>query len=64
MVSWQFVPVYLETSTLKNMPWYKRMGFEVYDEVELSYTLFFLKLDLKYQQAKSPESNWKYIDIQ
>jgi len=36
-------PVYLETSTSKNLPWYKKFGFEIYDELNLSYTLFFLK---------------------
>jgi Acetyltransferase (GNAT) family len=37
------LPVYLETSTLKNLPWYKRFGFEIYNQLELGYTLFFLK---------------------
>lgn len=37
--------VFLETSTLTNLPWYKRFGFEVYDRLELGYTLFFLKND-------------------
>lgn len=37
-------PIYLETSTLKNLPWYKKFGFRVFDELNLSYTLFFLKL--------------------
>ncbi len=36
-------PIYLETSTIKNLPWYKKFGFEIYDELNLSYTLFFLK---------------------
>lgn len=36
-------PIYLETSTLKNIPWYKKFGFEVYHELELSYKLFFLR---------------------
>lgn len=36
-------PIYLETSTLKNLPWYKKYGFQVYNELELSYKLFFLK---------------------
>ena len=36
-------PIYLETSTLKNIPWYKKFGFEVYDELLLTYKLFFLK---------------------
>ena len=35
-------PVFLETSTLKNLPWYGRFGFQVYDELELGYTLYFL----------------------
>lgn len=36
-------PVYLETSTLKNLPWYKKFGFQIYGELDLSYELFFLK---------------------
>ncbi|SDH53007.1 GNAT family N-acetyltransferase [Mucilaginibacter gossypii] len=37
------LPVYLETSTIKNLPWYERFGFIVYSRLELSYNLFFLK---------------------
>lgn len=40
------LPVFLETSTLKNLPWYKKLGFTVYQELQLSYTLFFLRHDL------------------
>ncbi|MBO9635262.1 MAG: GNAT family N-acetyltransferase [Chitinophagaceae bacterium] len=36
-------PVYLETSTPGNVPWYQRFGFELYAEEELSYRLFFLR---------------------
>lgn len=36
-------PVYLETSTLVNIPWYKRFGFSVFDELDLGYKLSFLK---------------------
>lgn len=36
-------PIYLETSTLKNLPWYKKFGFNIYHELDLSYKLFFLK---------------------
>lgn len=39
-------PIYLETSTLKNLPWYKKFGFQVYNELELNYKLFFLKREL------------------
>ncbi len=39
-------PIYLETSTLKNLPWYKKFGFQVYNELDLSYKLFFLKRKL------------------
>ena len=39
-------PIYLETSTLKNLPWYKKFGFEVYNELDLGYKLFFLKREI------------------
>lgn len=35
----------LETSTVKNIPWYKKLGFEIYAEVDLTYHLYFLKRD-------------------
>lgn len=37
--------LYLETSTMKNLPWYKKFGFKVYNELDISYKLFFLKRD-------------------
>ncbi|MGN6214484.1 GNAT family N-acetyltransferase [Parafilimonas sp.] len=40
-------PIYLETSTVKNLPWYEQFGFEVYHEVDLSYHLYFFKRDIK-----------------
>ncbi len=40
-------PIYLETSTLRNLPWYKKFGFEVYSEQDLSYRLYFLKRNAK-----------------
>ncbi|MEP7376203.1 MAG: GNAT family N-acetyltransferase [Chitinophagaceae bacterium] len=33
----------LETSTLKNLPWYQKFGFTIYNELHLEYKLFFLK---------------------
>ena len=41
-------PIFLETSTLKNLPWYKKFGFEVYNELDLGYKLFFLKSIFKF----------------
>ena len=35
--------IYLETSTLKNVPWYKKFGFTVYNELDFSYRLYCLK---------------------
>nr|WP_294900361.1 GNAT family N-acetyltransferase [uncultured Pedobacter sp.] len=37
------LPVFLETSTLRNLPWYQKFGFKTYNELQLSYKLFFLK---------------------
>lgn len=39
-------PVYLETSTLRNLPWYKKFGFEIYHEEDLGYKLYFLRKPL------------------
>jgi GNAT superfamily N-acetyltransferase len=39
-------PIYLETSTMENLTWYKKFGFVVYDTLELSYKLYFLKRPL------------------
>ena len=36
-------PVCLETSTLKNIPWYEKFGFQIYNELDLGYPLFFMK---------------------
>jgi ribosomal protein S18 acetylase RimI-like enzyme len=36
-------PIYLETSTLRNIPWYKQFGFEIYSELDFGYKLFFLR---------------------
>ena len=36
-------PVVLETSTVKNLPWYQKFGFNIYDTLDLGYTLHFLK---------------------
>jgi GNAT superfamily N-acetyltransferase len=37
------LPVYLETSAWQNLPWYGHFGFEVYNRLDMGYTLFFLK---------------------
>lgn len=36
-------PVYLETSMLRNLPFYKKLGFEIFQTLELSYTLYQLR---------------------
>ncbi|MBN8856659.1 MAG: GNAT family N-acetyltransferase [Sphingobacteriales bacterium 50-39] len=36
-------PLYLETSTLRNLPWYKKFGFVVHHELDFGYKLFCLK---------------------
>jgi hypothetical protein len=35
--------VYLETSTTKNIPWYQKFGFKIYNEFDLGYRLYFMK---------------------
>jgi ribosomal protein S18 acetylase RimI-like enzyme len=36
------LPVYLETSTDRNLPWYEKHGFTIFDTLDLNYRLFFL----------------------
>jgi ribosomal protein S18 acetylase RimI-like enzyme len=36
-------PIYLETSVLRNLPWYQKFGFEIFQTLELSYTLYLLR---------------------
>jgi ribosomal protein S18 acetylase RimI-like enzyme len=36
-------PLYLETSTIRNVPWYQQMGLEVYHELDFGYTLYFMR---------------------
>lgn len=35
--------VCLETSTIKNIPWYQKNGFEIYQEIDFGFPLYFLK---------------------
>jgi len=34
------LPVYLETSTERNLPLYQRLGFEIYNTIDLSFPLY------------------------
>ncbi len=36
-------PIFLETSVEQNLSWYKKFGFEVYNFLDLSYRLYFLR---------------------
>ena len=36
--------IYLETSTVNNIPWYKKFGFEIYNEInDFGYKFYMLK---------------------
>jgi len=35
--------IYLETSTLNNLPWYKRFGLTIYNQHDFGYLIFFLR---------------------
>jgi ribosomal protein S18 acetylase RimI-like enzyme len=35
--------IFLETSTERNLPWYQHLGFRIYNQLDLGYTLYFLK---------------------
>ncbi len=36
-------PIYLETSVDRNLPWYKKYGFEIFQSLELTYKLYMLR---------------------
>jgi ribosomal protein S18 acetylase RimI-like enzyme len=36
-------PVYLETSMVENLDFYKKMGFEIYNEIDISYKIYLLR---------------------
>lgn len=36
-------PVYLETSTLKNIPWYEKFGFKIYHGLDFGYKLYCMR---------------------
>lgn len=36
-------PIYLETSTQKNIPFYKKFGFEIFQSLDMNYTLYHLR---------------------
>lgn len=36
-------PIYLETSVDRNLPWYKKHGFEVFQTLDLGYSLYMLR---------------------
>ncbi len=40
-------PIYLETSTFKNIPWYEKFGFAIYNEHDFGYRLFCLRRESK-----------------
>jgi ribosomal protein S18 acetylase RimI-like enzyme len=35
--------IYLETSTVINVSWYEKLGFQIYHTLDLGYVLFFLR---------------------
>lgn len=36
-------PIYLETSVNRNLAWYKKYGFEIFQTLDLSYTIYMLR---------------------
>lgn len=39
----QYRPIYLETSTLRNLPWYKKQGFQQYNQLDFSFPLYLFR---------------------
>jgi len=36
-------PIYLETSVDRNLPWYQKHGFEIFQSLNLTYTLYMMR---------------------
>ena len=36
-------PIYLETSTERNLPWYQNHGFKIFNSLDIKYTLYMLR---------------------
>jgi ribosomal protein S18 acetylase RimI-like enzyme len=36
-------PIYLETSVDRNLPWYQKNGFEIFNTIQLTYPLYLLR---------------------
>src|SRR5260221_1114513 len=36
-------PIYLETSVDRNVPWYQKHGFEIFQSLNLTYTLYMMR---------------------
>jgi ribosomal protein S18 acetylase RimI-like enzyme len=36
-------PIYLETSVERNLPWYQKHGFEIFQSLNLTYTLYMMR---------------------
>jgi ribosomal protein S18 acetylase RimI-like enzyme len=39
-------PIYLETSVERNLSWYKGQGFEIYQQLKFTYTLYLLRRNI------------------
>jgi ribosomal protein S18 acetylase RimI-like enzyme len=39
--------IYLETSVLRNLPWYEKFGFEIYRELPIEYKLYLMLRPIK-----------------
>ncbi|MDJ1497614.1 GNAT family N-acetyltransferase [Cytophagaceae bacterium DM2B3-1] len=51
--------IYLETSTLRNLPFYKKFGFETFAQLEFSYRLHLLRLPVSATEPVTDSGNTK-----
>ena len=52
-------PIYLETSVERNIPWYKKHGFEIFQTLDFGYTLYMLRRMINFIY---PASNINELD--
>ncbi|WP_020531016.1 GNAT family N-acetyltransferase [Flexithrix dorotheae] len=56
-------PIYLETSTVRNIPWYKKLGFETIHKLGFGFELFLMTRKCRQLDHDSNKINNKHLEL-